>query len=96
MFKIQLANNEYYSSKRGRVQHYGSIEKATAKIVKLGEIAVGATVVECKVKTAVATKEVPKEIASETKAVKVKKTKKAASKPEKSASRDKTKKNKKA
>jgi hypothetical protein len=40
MFKIQLENGEFYKSSKGsRVQHYVSEEKATAKIVKLGEIA---------------------------------------------------------
>lgn len=62
MFKIQLANDEFYKSKSGRVQHYKSNEKAVAKIEKLGEIAVGAKAVECKNK--------------KVKAVKSKKTKK--------------------
>ena len=94
MFKIQLANNEYHASKRGRVQHFKNIEKADAKIQKLGEIAAGATVVECKVKTAASAKEETKEIASETKIPKVSKTKKASAKAKKPAS-SKSKKNKK-
>ncbi len=51
MFKIQLENGEFYKSKSGRVQHYKSIEKAEAKIQKLGEIAAGAKAVECSTKT---------------------------------------------
>jgi len=85
MFKIQLENGEFYKSKSGRIQHYKTIEKTDAKIQKLGEIAAGVKVVECKAKTAV-TKEETKEIASDTK-VKVIKKKKAVSKPEKPASK---------
>jgi hypothetical protein len=92
MFKIHLANGEYYASKAGRIQHYRSIDRANAKIQKLGEIAAGAIVVECKVKTA-AMKEKPKETVPETKIPKVSKTKKAAPKPEKPTS-SKTKKTK--
>ena len=52
MFKIQFENGEFYkSSKKGRIQHYRSMEKAEAKIQKLGDIATGAIVVECKAKT---------------------------------------------
>jgi hypothetical protein len=36
LFKIQLQNGEFYKSKSGRVQHYKSTEKASAKIEKLG------------------------------------------------------------
>jgi hypothetical protein len=52
MFKIQFENGEFYKSKSGRVQHYKSMEKADAKIVKLGEIAAGAKAVECECKKA--------------------------------------------
>ena len=51
LFKIQFENGELYKSKSGRVQHYKSIEKAVAKIEKLGEIAIGAKAVECRNKT---------------------------------------------
>lgn len=51
MFKILLENGEFYKSKNGRVQHYKSIEKADAKIQKIGEIASGAKAVECNTKT---------------------------------------------
>ncbi len=66
MFKIQLQNGEFYKNKSARIQHYKSEEKAKAKIEKLGEIAVGATVVGSKAKTAASQKEKPDEIASET------------------------------
>lgn len=36
MSKIQFENGEFYKSKNGRVQHYKSIEKAQAKVEKLG------------------------------------------------------------
>jgi hypothetical protein len=51
MFKIQLENGEFYKSKSGRIQHYKSIEKSDAKLLKLGEIATGAKSVECSTKT---------------------------------------------
>jgi hypothetical protein len=96
MFKIQLAEGEFYKNTSSRVQHF-SEEQGKAKIDKLGAIASGATLVECKARTAVSTKEVPKKIASDSKVLKSIKTKKAAIKSEKPASsKDKTKKNKKA
>lgn len=70
MFKIQLQNGEFYKSKRGRVQHYKSNEKAVAKIDKLGEIAAGAKAVECEGKKA-------KAIVKVVKSKKTKKTKKS-------------------
>lgn len=94
MFKIQLQNGEFFMNKSARVQHYKSEEKAKAKIEELGEIASGVTVVESKARTTTAKTE--KETTSETKVVKVVKTKKAAVKSENPASsKDKTKKNKK-
>lgn len=93
MFKIKLSDGEFYKNSSSRVQHFKTEEQGKAKIDKLGTIASGATIVECKAKTA-ATKEEQKEIA---KVLKVSKTKKAASKPEKpTSSKSKTKKNKKA
>jgi hypothetical protein len=84
MFKIQLADGEFYkSSKKGRIQHYTTKEQADAKIAKLGDIAAGATVVESKARTAAAKTEKSEETASDAKAVKVSKTKKASAKPEK-------------
>ena len=67
MFKIKLENGEYFKNNSGRTQHYRSIEKTDAKIHKLGEIATGATVVECKARTAAAKTE--KENAFDTKVV---------------------------
>jgi hypothetical protein len=78
MYKIQLENSEFYKSKSGRVQHYRSTEKAEAKIKKIGEIAIGAIVVESKARTVAVNTENPEEIAPDTKVVKVSKTKKAA------------------
>jgi hypothetical protein len=78
MFKIQLENGEYYASKRGRVQHYRSTEVASDKIKKLGEIAIGAIVVESKTRTLATKIKNPEENATETKVLKVSKTKKAA------------------
>ena len=95
MFKIKLSDGEFYKNSSSRVQHFKSEEQGKAKIDKLA-IASGATVVECKTKTAVATKEVPKETVSDAKVLKAIKTKKAAVKSEKLASvKSKTKKNKK-
>ena len=83
MFKIQLENGEFYkSSKSGSVQHYRSTEKAEAKIKKLGDIAVGAIVVESKARTVAVKIENPEEIVPETKVEKVSK-KKASAKAEK-------------
>ena len=95
MFKIQLQNGEYYASKRGRVQHYGTMEKAAAKIKKLGDIATDAIVVECKARTTVAKIDKLEE-KTDVKAIKAAKAKKKpASKPEKPASvKSKSKKNK--
>jgi len=76
MFKIQLENGEIYKNKSSRVQHFNSDEKAKTKIDKLGDIASGAIVVECKARTTTTAK---------TKAVKVSKAKKAAAKAEKPA-----------
>jgi hypothetical protein len=72
MFKIQLQNGEFYKSQRGRVQHYKSTEKASAKIYKLGDIASGATVVESKAKKI----DPLDESATEAKVVKISKSKK--------------------
>ena len=49
MFKIQLADGEIYKNDSGRVQHYKIIEKADAKISRLGVS--GAKAVECIAKT---------------------------------------------
>jgi len=82
LFKIKLENGELYkSSKGGRVQHYMSQEKAEAKIKKLGDIAVGATVVESKARTSaakIAKTENPEEIATDIKVAKVSRKKSAA------------------
>jgi hypothetical protein len=72
MFKIQLENGEFYKSKGGRVQHYGTIEKADAKIQRLGEIASGAKAVKCEGKKA-------KAVVKASKGKKAKKSKKTAS-----------------
>jgi hypothetical protein len=75
MFKIQLKNGEFYKSKSGqRVQHYETIEKANAKIERLGEIAAGAKAVECSTKTKNA-----KAVVKAVKGKKAKKSKKTAS-----------------
>jgi hypothetical protein len=76
MYKIQLENSEFYKSKSGRVQHYRSMEKADAKIKKLGDIGTGATVIESKARTARTVN--PEENATDTKIVKVRRTKKTA------------------
>jgi hypothetical protein len=52
MFKIQLANGEFYKNNSGRVQHYKSNEKAAAKIERLGDIASDAKAIECEGKKA--------------------------------------------
>jgi hypothetical protein len=93
MFKIQLQNGEFYKNKSARVQHYKSNKKAAAKIEKLGEIAIGAIVVESKARTTTAKIDKIEE-KTDVKAVKAKK--KAASKPEKpdKSTNIKTKKNK--
>jgi hypothetical protein len=92
MFKIQLSDGGFYKNSSSRVQHFKSEEQGKAKIDKLGAIASGATVVECKAKTTASPKEETKKTASDPKAPKVSKTKKAASKPEKpSSSKKKTK-----
>ncbi len=83
MFKIQLENNEFYKSKSGRVQHYRSTEKAEAKIKKLGEIAIGAIVVESEARTVAVKITNPEEIVPDTKVEKVSKTKKASAKAKK-------------
>lgn len=64
MFKIQLADG-FYQNKSGRIQHFSTQEIADAKINKMG---IAATVVECNIKAA-ATKEVPKEKASNAKEI---------------------------
>jgi hypothetical protein len=75
MFKIQLENGEFYKSSKGsRVQHYATIEKAEAKIQKLGEIASGAKAVECLMKA-----KNTKAVTKTEKSKKTKKSKKAAS-----------------
>ncbi len=94
MFKIQLRNGEFFKNKSARVQHYKSSEKAAAKIEKLGEIAIGAIVVESKARTTATKIDKLEEKASDAKVLKVSKTKKATSKPEKldkgASSKDKT------
>jgi len=47
MFKIQLAEDEFYKNTSSRVQDFKSEEQGKAKIDKLGAIASGATLVEC-------------------------------------------------
>jgi hypothetical protein len=74
MFKIQLENGEFYKSKSGRVQHY-TLEKADAKIQKLGERASGAKAIQCNAKIASVAKGAKIE-----KAEKVAKSKKADAK----------------
>ena len=84
LFKIQLENGEFYkSSERGRIQHYRSTEKAEAKIKKLGEIAIGAIVVESEARTVAVKITNPEEIVPDTKVEKVSR-KKSATKAEKS------------
>lgn len=82
MFKIQLADG-FYQNKSGRIQHFSTKAKADAKIEKLGEIATGAIIVECKDKTVASKTENPEETATVTKVVKVNKAKTASAKLEK-------------
>ena len=81
MFKIKLADGEFYKNTSSRVQHFKTEEQGKAKIDKLA--ASGATLVECKARTATAKIDKIEEKASETKAVKAIKTKKASTKTEK-------------
>lgn len=73
MFKIQLADGEIFKNDSGRVQHYKTIEKADAKISRLGVS--GAIAVECIAKTK-SVKVVEAVVKTEKK--KAKKTKKSA------------------
>lgn len=97
MFKIKLTDGEFYKNNSGRTQHFKTEEQGKAKIDKLGNIASGAIVVECKARTSTATKENPEVKTSDAKVPKAIKTKKAAPKPEKpeKLASSKTKKNKK-
>jgi hypothetical protein len=54
------------------------MEKADARIKKLGDIGTGATVIESKVRTAASKTENPEEIATDTKVLKVSKAKKTS------------------
>jgi hypothetical protein len=77
MFKIQLQNGEFFKNASGRIQHYRSNTKASAKIEKLGDAASGATVVESKAKKAAVEAEKLDESPTECKVVKIGKSKKA-------------------